>query len=60
MTLAELAGAPFYEVTYPGGRREIVPAATYTALPVEALVWTTVRPLARVDAIRLLGARRRR
>lgn len=60
MTLAELAGAAFYEIRFPGGRTQIVPAATYAALPVEALAWTTARPLCRTCAIRLLDAARKR
>lgn len=60
MTLAELAGAPFFELTYPGGRREIVPTATYGALPLEALAFTIARPLCRVEAIRLIAAARKR
>lgn len=60
MTLAELAGAAFYEITYVGGRREVVPALTYTALPPAALAWTTAWPLSRVEAIRLRDAARKR
>lgn len=56
--MIDLARASHFELVYPFGRREIVDAATYRALPLAAIASAIARPISRREAIRRIARRR--